>query len=312
VRVVTRLSQFDFRSRLKTWAYRVAANYLLDAKKSCVERERLSFDGFSRDLLAGLSDGGPADVELSLLTEEVKVGCTLAMLQCLDRPHRLAYALGEIFDLPAPEAADAMSLDPAVFRKRLQRAREAVESFTRAHCGLVSDDAPCRCHRRVPAAVALGRVRPELPLFAERSASFLQARDLISRVEQAQRVVELHRERSSARPVQGRRPSCDGRARADGARMTRVLMNERDENDGSTRSMSFARRRASAGEKKVLIGSAIVWATTPLVYLVTACSSSLGFFDEAVDHSPTEACHEPRRDVGECLLEHGFLHRQVG
>jgi RNA polymerase sigma factor (sigma-70 family) len=203
VRVVTRLSQFDFRSRLKTWAYRVAANYLLDVKKSCVERERLSFDGFSRDLLAGLSDGGPADVELSLLTEEVKVGCTLAMLQCLDRPHRLAYALGEIFDLPAPEAADAMSLDPAVFRKRLQRAREAVESFTRAHCGLVSDDAPCRCHRRVPAAVALGRVRPELPLFAERSASFLQARDLISRVEQAQRVVELHR---SAHP---RGPSRD-------------------------------------------------------------------------------------------------------
>ena len=29
VRVVTRLSQFDFRSRLRTWVYRVAVNYLL-------------------------------------------------------------------------------------------------------------------------------------------------------------------------------------------------------------------------------------------------------------------------------------------
>ncbi|MGH9202123.1 MAG: RNA polymerase sigma factor, partial [Vicinamibacterales bacterium] len=29
VRVVTRLSQFDFRSRLKTWVYRVAVNYIL-------------------------------------------------------------------------------------------------------------------------------------------------------------------------------------------------------------------------------------------------------------------------------------------
>jgi RNA polymerase sigma factor (sigma-70 family) len=36
VRVVTRLSQFDFQSQLKTWAFRVATNYLLDVKKSCV------------------------------------------------------------------------------------------------------------------------------------------------------------------------------------------------------------------------------------------------------------------------------------
>lgn len=193
VRTVTRLSQFDFRSRLKTWAYRVAANYLLDVKKSCVEREKLSFDSFSEDLLDGLSNDGPADAELSLLTEEVKVGCTLAMLQCLDRPHRLAYVLGEIFDLPALEAAGAMSLEPAAFRKRLQRAREAIESFTRAHCGLVNDAAPCGCHRRVTAAVNLGRVRPGLPLLAEQPASFLEARHLIARVEEAQRVVQVHR-----------------------------------------------------------------------------------------------------------------------
>lgn len=38
VRVVTRLAQFDFKSRMKTRAYRVATNYLLDVKKSCVER----------------------------------------------------------------------------------------------------------------------------------------------------------------------------------------------------------------------------------------------------------------------------------
>jgi RNA polymerase sigma factor (sigma-70 family) len=193
VRTITRLSQFDFRSRLTTWAYRVAVNYLLDVKKSCVEREKLSFDSFSQALLDGLSDDGPADTEQSLLTEEVKVGCTLAMLQCLDRPHRLAYVLGEIFDLPALEAAAAMSLEPAAFRKRLQRAREEIEAFTRAHCGLTNDDAPCSCHRRVPAAVSLGRVRPGLPLLAARHGSFRQARDLISRVEDAKRVVEVHR-----------------------------------------------------------------------------------------------------------------------
>ena len=30
VRAVTRLAQFDFRSKLKTWVYRIAVNYILD------------------------------------------------------------------------------------------------------------------------------------------------------------------------------------------------------------------------------------------------------------------------------------------
>lgn len=200
VRVITHLSQFDFRSSLKTWVYRVAVNYLLDVKKSCVEREKLSFDSFGQDLLTGLSDEGPEDAESSFLTEEVKLGCTLGMLQCLDRPHRLAYVLGEIFELPAPEAAAALSLEPPAFRKRLQRAREAIEQFTRSHCGLVRDDAPCQCHRRVPASVRLGRVHPEQLLFAERSASFVEARALISRVERAQRVVALQRMAEPQKP----------------------------------------------------------------------------------------------------------------
>src|SRR5438876_8188606 len=149
VRVVTRLAQFDFRSTLKTWVYRVAVNYILDVKKSPVERMHVTFERFAEDLADGLSLDGPADADRSLLTEEVKIGCTLGMLQCLDRPHRLAYVLGDILELPAAEAADAMAVEPAAFRKRLQRARERIESFTREHCGLVSDSAACQCNRRV-------------------------------------------------------------------------------------------------------------------------------------------------------------------
>jgi RNA polymerase sigma factor (sigma-70 family) len=193
VRVVTRLAQFDFKSRLRTWAYRVATNYLLDVKKSCVERQKLSFTSFAEDLADGLSPDGPADHERSVLTEEVKLGCTLGMLQCLDRPHRLAYVLGEILDLPAPEAAEALDLEPAAFRKRLQRAREAIETFTRAHCGLVFDAAACACNRRVPAAVQLGRVQPNALHFATSGTSFSEARQFIRGIEEAKRVIELHR-----------------------------------------------------------------------------------------------------------------------
>ena len=193
VRVVTRLSQFDFRSRLKTWVYRVAVNYILDAKKSPVERLHLTFDAFAEDLADGLSAEGPMDAERSLLVEEVKIGCTLGMLQCLDRPHRLAYVLGELLDLPGPEAAEALSITPEVFRKRLQQARAAVLSFTRSYCGLASDTAACACNRRVPAALRLGRVRADSFDFAATPSSLQEARAVVRQVEEARWALEVHR-----------------------------------------------------------------------------------------------------------------------
>src|SRR5438093_5376957 len=193
VRVVTRLSQFDFRSKLKTWVYRVAVNYILDVKKSPVERLHLTFDTFADDLAEGLSTDGPMDAERSLLVEEVKIGCTFGMLQCLDRPHRLAYVLGEILDMPGPEAADALEITADVFRKRLQHARAAILSFTRAYCGLASDTATCACNRRVPAALRVGRIRTDGFDFARTASSFREARAVVRQVEEARWALEVHR-----------------------------------------------------------------------------------------------------------------------
>jgi RNA polymerase sigma factor (sigma-70 family) len=197
VRVVTRLSQFDSRSQFRTWMYRIAVNYILDVKKSAVEQMHLTFARFAADLAEGSSTEGPDEAERSVLVEEVKIGCTLGMLQCLDREQRLAYVLGEILDLSGPEAAEVLAVTPALFRKRLQRARDAIESFTRTYCGLVSDDAACRCSRRVPAAVSLGRACAQQPDFAEADSSFQEARAYVRRVERARWALEVHR---SSRP----------------------------------------------------------------------------------------------------------------
>jgi RNA polymerase sigma factor (sigma-70 family) len=193
VRAITRLAQFDFRSRLKTWVYRIAVNYILDVKKSPVERMQLTFERFGADLAEGLSSDGPTDAERSLLTEEVKIGCTLGMLQCLDRPHRLAYVVGEIMELPGPEAADVLQITPALFRKRLQHSRDAVVSFTRAYCGLASDTAACACHRRVPAALRLGRVRDGALDFADQAASYRDTLAFVRQVEEARWALHVHR-----------------------------------------------------------------------------------------------------------------------
>jgi RNA polymerase sigma factor (sigma-70 family) len=193
VRVVTRLSQFDSRSRLKTWAYRVAVNYILDVKKSAIERLHLNFEQFADNLASGYEPVSAGDAEQSLLIDDVKVGCSLAMLQCLDRPHRLAYVLGEIMELSGPEAADVLEITPALFRKRLQHARDAVLTFIRSHCGLVSDTAPCRCNRRVSRNAIAGVTDAHPPQFGRHATSFIEARAMVRRVEEARWAMEVHR-----------------------------------------------------------------------------------------------------------------------
>ncbi len=193
VRVVTRLSQFDFRSRLRTWAYRVAVNYVLDVKKSATERFQLTFDRMGDSLIEGLDAGGPPDSEQSLLLEEVKVGCSMAMLQCLDRPHRIAYILGDIMEVSGPDAAEALDISADLFRKRLQHARASVLSFTKAYCGLVSDTAPCSCNRQVASGLRTGKVDAQHLVFARSRSSFSDSRAVIQHVDEARRAAALHR-----------------------------------------------------------------------------------------------------------------------
>src|SRR5215217_7456936 len=92
VRIITHLGSFRGESTFTTWAYRVASNYLLTARKRRAEREELTFAHFAEQLDAGLAPAVPgpaADIEQRLLVEEVKFGCTQGMLLCLDRDYRL-------------------------------------------------------------------------------------------------------------------------------------------------------------------------------------------------------------------------------
>ena len=75
--------------------------------------QTMSFEEFGADLAEGQVAADTrenADPAYLLLLEEVRIGCTLAMLQSLDREHRLAYILGEILDLGHREAAEALDI----------------------------------------------------------------------------------------------------------------------------------------------------------------------------------------------------------
>jgi len=198
IRIVTRLGTFRGASSFSTWAYRVAANCLLTARKSRLEERSYTFQRFGEELEQGLSDAAApqASGETALLLEEIKVGCTLAMLTCLDRPHRLAYILGEILEMDGDEAPRVLGIAAAPYRKRLSRARDAVVAFTRAKCGLVNPERPCRCRRRVSEAVRLGRVTPGQLIFAsdaERARQFPGVLAEIRRLEGVRRAAALFR-----------------------------------------------------------------------------------------------------------------------
>src|SRR5258708_11874279 len=94
IKALTSLGKFERRSKFSTWVYRIAANHLMTVRASRTERNELSWDAFGRDLSDGLA--ASRGIQDSLLLEEIKIGCTHAMLLCLDRRHRIAYILGEI------------------------------------------------------------------------------------------------------------------------------------------------------------------------------------------------------------------------
>lgn len=167
IRIMTRIGSYRGEAAFGTWAYRVAANHILGVRKSRVERENVTFLEFGADLADGLADQTAGQPEAGLLAEEVKLGCTLGMLQCLDRNHRLAYVLTDVFGLPSSDAAFICGVTGATLRQRASRARGRLREFVGVHCGLVSTSARCRCDRRVTAALRNGRVDPDHLNFAQ-------------------------------------------------------------------------------------------------------------------------------------------------
>lgn len=199
VRIVTHLGSYRAESSFRTWAYRVAANTLLNIKRSRMEEARFTFTSFAADLEDGTADESLStapEAEDALLLEEVRVGCTLGMLLCLDRPGRLAYILGEILDLEHREAAAILDVTPAAYRQRLSRARRSIVRFMTERCGLANPENRCRCSGRLPVAMARGRVDARRLLHAGGGASaqeFPETLRTIRSLEEAQRAVALYR-----------------------------------------------------------------------------------------------------------------------
>ncbi len=195
LKIITRLGQFEGKSQFKTWAYTVASNHLLDLKRK-PSIQAMSFDEFAEDLAQGLSDAPFQGADAALQLEEVRIGCTLALLQCLGKEARLAYILGEILELDHREAAAVLGVSTSTYRKRLSRARENITTFMLGHCGLVDSNRQCRCSRRVSRAQELGRVDPKRLMFStseQRAQQFPAVLAEIRQLQENQRAAAIYR-----------------------------------------------------------------------------------------------------------------------
>ena len=63
----------------------------------------MTFDRFADDLLDGLAASPSEAPDVALMAREVQLACTHARLTCLDREHRIAYLLGDIFGVDSDE-----------------------------------------------------------------------------------------------------------------------------------------------------------------------------------------------------------------
>jgi len=193
VRIVTKLSTFQGDSKFETWAYRVATNYLLTAKKVIAADPGLSFQMYSDDLLDGLADENAMAPDDHIMLNELRIKCTMAMLLCLDRNHRAAYVLGEVLEFDHGEAAILLDITTANFRKRLSRARAGVQEFTAATCGLANSDAPCSCPKRLSRAISSGRIGHEPSLDLHEAPRYDHVQEYAATVASDLRAAKLQR-----------------------------------------------------------------------------------------------------------------------
>jgi RNA polymerase sigma factor (sigma-70 family) len=169
VKVLTRLSTFKGECKFRTWLYRIAANHVLNMKRRPAEASVSTFSAYgaainrTRDL--DLPDPKSVPVELPLLVEEAKNGCTMGMLLCLDRKQRLIFTLGAIFGASDTVGGEVLEMTPDNFRQCLSRARRHLHSFMSNQCGLVNTNNPCRCHNKTRGFIAAGHVDPHSLLF---------------------------------------------------------------------------------------------------------------------------------------------------
>ena len=172
IKVITNLASFEQKSSFKTWVYRISVNHLLNVKRKRADQLNINFQSWEEYIYA---DKGSVNLnsydesERRLIINEVRTGCIQGLLLCLEKEIRIAFILGEVFELSGKEGANILNITPAAFRKRLSRGREKIKTFMLKNCGLIQQANPCKCEEQAERDINIGLINPQLLDFAPES-----------------------------------------------------------------------------------------------------------------------------------------------
>lgn len=169
IKVITNLATFRGDSKFSTWVFQIATNYLLTTRKHITTNKEITFSKFSADLNNTTlnNDTLPNNMEISMLEKELRIGCTNAILFCLDKKSRLTFILSSIFELKDKEAAKILNVTYDNYRQIVSRANKRITSFMKADCGLVNENAKCKCRKRIKIAMDRKRLNPENLIYSQ-------------------------------------------------------------------------------------------------------------------------------------------------
>jgi RNA polymerase sigma factor (sigma-70 family) len=172
IKIITSLTGFRFEGSFLAWVMRIAANHLKAVRKKKVKRLQLTMKKAQETIDRAEAKGWldtPMEAPQPFVEAEMLSACTQALLQALNRSHRIVFILGTVIEVSGVDGAYILDISPVAFRKRLSRARNQIRNFLSTNCGFFDGANRCTCTGVYAGHVDQGWMNPEKPLFVSRN-----------------------------------------------------------------------------------------------------------------------------------------------
>ena len=141
-----RIAEFELRSSLRTWLYRIATNACIDhlrAQKPWDLDKRWEWFRENGELVQQLEQTLYLSPERSAEVKEVAATCVNCVTMSLPEKQRAAITLCDQMGLSREEAANTIGSSVSSLKSELHRARKKMAEVYEHHCALVDENNEC-------------------------------------------------------------------------------------------------------------------------------------------------------------------------